>query len=176
MSGGPGSAGTNKKQKWGWSRYVYICFRVIFFSLGWGSLWATYVNHIYLCLWFRFMVQEPFHLCPLSRSVPLRFYVNFSYQRFSLWGLAVLCELLDGHSSLFLFLTHTLTHTASSDWCVDGVCGVLRLQRWGGVGSMLNDVSLQASPALHCTASIILERIIFCFVYFSLVEHVYCPQ
>lgn len=72
-------------------------------------------SHLYLCLCFRFMVQQPFHLRPLSRSISFRFYVNFSYQRFSLWGLAVLCERLDGHSSVSLSRTHTYvymrTHT-----------------------------------------------------------------
>ena len=77
------------------------------------SVSYIYMSRIYLCLWFRFMVPKPLYLCPLSRSVPLRFYVNFSYQRFSLWGLAVLCEWLDGHSSLFLSRTHTRIHPLS---------------------------------------------------------------
>lgn len=43
--------------------------------------WESY---IFVFLRFGFMAQESFYLCPLSRSVPLRFYVNSSYQRFSL--------------------------------------------------------------------------------------------
>lgn len=64
--------------------------------------------------------------CPPSCCTPHSFYVNLSYQRFSLRSLAVLCERLDSHSSLFLFfslacsLTHSHTHTERpvSDVCV----------------------------------------------------------
>lgn len=56
-----------KRKKWGWSRYMYICFRVMFFSsIEWGSFWVTYVSYIYLCLWLRFIVHELLYLCLLS--------------------------------------------------------------------------------------------------------------
>ena len=105
--------------------YALGSFLLLFFfpSLGWGSV----VCESYI---FVFMVQIYglgaffffFYLCPLSRSVPLRFYVNFSYQLFSLWGLAVLCEWSDGHSSLCLSLAHTLTRarTHSERWLMCG--------------------------------------------------------
>lgn len=184
MSEGPGSAGTGKKQNWGWSRYMYICFRVILFGLGWGSLWVTYVSHIYLCLWFRFMVPESFYLCSLSRSVPLRFYVNFSYQQFSLWGLAVLCEWLDGHSSLFLFLARTdtlsltlsLDHIHSEQWLMFG------WSVWGAraaeAGWCWQYVKWRGSPGQPSSAlfyvSNILEPTIHCFDDFSLFA--YCSS
>ena len=150
---------------------MYICFGVIS-----ADEEVSYASRIYLCLWFRFMAWEPFffyyyYLCPLSRSVPLRFYVNFSYQPFSLWGLAVLCEWSDGHSSLCLSLarTHidTRSHTqrAVTDvWmeCVRGAraaeVGWCRLGvKWGGCAD-------QARVVLQRTISI------------SLVEQVYCPS
>ena len=164
MSGGPGSAGTNKKQKWGWSRYVHML---------WGHFFQPrmrlYVSHIYLCLWFRFTVPEPYYLCLLSRSVPLRFYVNFSYQRFSLWGLAVLCEWLDGHSSLCLFLAHTDTHahTHSERWLM---CG---RSVWGAraaeVGWRWHYVKWCGSPGQPSSALLSV-----CII--SLAEQVYCPS
>lgn len=81
MSGGPGSAGTGKKQKKNEDE-ADACTQAL------GSFFPSLsVQHVCLCacvysldLW----CMKPLYLCPLSCSVPLRFYVNFSYQWFSL--------------------------------------------------------------------------------------------
>lgn len=78
---------------------------------------CVFMDQIYGLMGF-FNVLE----CPPSCCTPHSFYVNLSYQRFSLQGLAVLCERLDSHSSLFLFLSLacSLAHTERpvSDVCV----------------------------------------------------------
>lgn len=124
---GPALRGTNKKQKWGWSRYVHMLWGHFFFFFSQPRMRKCRMRVVYICvygsdLWRGSLFFFFFYLCPLSRSVPLRFYVNFSYQPFSLWGLAVLCEWSDGHSSLCLSLVHTLTRarTHSERWLMCG--------------------------------------------------------
>lgn len=111
-----------KSKKWGWSRCVYTGFR-LFFSQPLCSACVSCARVYSLDLW----CMKPLYLCPLSCSVPLRFYVNFSYQCFSLWDLSSLCEWLDSHSSLFLSLPRT-----HSDRCVERVCVGCSGYRGGG--------------------------------------------
>ncbi len=72
---------------------MYICFRVIFLQPRMKKcVRFTYMSHIYLCLWLDVWWKSLF-IHVQSCFVPLRFYVNFSYHRFSLRELrAALCE------------------------------------------------------------------------------------
>lgn len=174
MSGGPSTAGTGKKQKWGWSRYVYIRFRVIFFSNRMRKF-LSYVCESYVCvhgldLWCTrvfiyvyclFLYYLGFMLIFLSTV----FIVGLSWIVLVIRRSFISVSLSSTHThTRARKYTHSPYHAHSEQW---QMCGVLRLQRRGDAGSMLNvGLGIQTRPAWGQT--------IYCFKDFHL-QQVYCP-